>query len=87
MASVLPGLVDAAAPVLTRTRLRPPRLPARFVPLARHRAGVEALLAYSVTKVRAPSGYGKSTLCTVWARHAVRTRLSDGVGVVRGRRR
>lgn len=72
MASVLPELANDAAPVLTRTRLRPPRLPARFVPLARHCAGVDALLRHSVTKVRAPSGYGKSTLCTVW--HAI---LSD----------
>ena len=60
-------VAEAVRP-LTRSKLRPPRLPARLVADARHRAAAPAILAHSVCLVHAPSGYGKSTLCTAWYR-------------------
>ena len=60
------GDAGEAVRPLTRSKLRPPRLPARLVADARHRAAAPAILAHSVCLVRAPSGYGKSTLCTAW---------------------
>lgn len=51
---------------LTRTKLRPPRPPARLVAGERHRTALHTVLAHSVCLVRAPSGYGKSTLCAAW---------------------
>ena len=59
--------VEAVRP-LTRSKLRPPRLPARLAADGRHRAAGPAILAHSVCLVRAPSGYGKSTLCSAWYR-------------------
>ncbi len=56
---------------LTRTKLRPPRLPARLVASARHAALADAVLAHGVTLVRAPSGYGKSTLASGWHRSVI----------------
>ena len=51
---------------LTRTKLVPPRLPANPVALERHRLWLEPILRHSLCLVRAPSGYGKSTICTLW---------------------
>lgn len=53
---------------LARTKLRPPRPPACLVAVERQRAHVAAILAHNVCLVRAPSGYGKSTLCASWFR-------------------
>ncbi len=56
----------AAAEPLTRTKLAPPRLPPRAVALDRQRALMSGVLAHSLCLVRAPHGYGKSTLCSNW---------------------
>ncbi len=57
--------------LLTRTKLRPPRLPLRLVGCDRHRPVASAILAHGVCLVRAPSGYGKSTACAAWHRAIV----------------
>lgn len=51
---------------IVRTKLAPPRLPARPVALERHGERLSAVLAHALTLVCAPSGYGKSTMCTAW---------------------
>ncbi len=56
----------AADEPLTHTKLVPPRLPPRAVAVDRQRALMGDVLAHSLCLVRAPSGYGKSTLCTNW---------------------
>lgn len=61
----LPGPEPAA---LARTKLLPPRLPPHVLALPRQLDLVDALLRHSVCLVRAPSGYGKSTLCARWHR-------------------
>lgn len=67
------GNADRAA--LTRTKLLPPRLPPHVLPLPRHLALLGAVLEHSVTLVRAPSGYGKSTLASRWHRALAEARV------------
>lgn len=62
---------------LTRTKLVPPRLPGNPVAFTRHAALLDPILAHSLCLVRAPSGYGKSTICTGWY-HAM---VSRGIAV------
>lgn len=51
---------------LTRTKLLPPRAPRRPVAIDRHNLWIEPILVNALCLVRAPSGYGKSTLCVLW---------------------
>lgn len=57
---------SGGAEPLASTKLVPPRLPRGAVALARQRVLMDQVLAHSLCLVRAPSGYGKSTLCTHW---------------------
>lgn len=59
------ALVDAD---FARTKFQPPRAPSRLVAVERQRGAVADILAHRVCLVRAPSGYGKSTLCASWCR-------------------
>ena len=59
-------LAASLAGPLTHTKLMPPRLPPCAVALDRQRALMGEVLARSLCVVRAPSGYGKSTLCINW---------------------
>lgn len=51
---------------MVRTKLSPPRLPAQSVALERHSAWIPSILSHTLCLVRAPSGYGKSTMCASW---------------------
>jgi LuxR family transcriptional regulator, maltose regulon positive regulatory protein len=61
-----PAGLDVRQQTLTRTKLVPPRLPSLPVALERHQQWIPAVLTHSLTLVRAPSGFGKSTICTAW---------------------
>lgn len=69
---------DAGFAGLTRTKLVPPRLPAHTVATLRHARWLDAILGHSLCLVRAPSGYGKSTLCTGWYQALVRRGIKVG---------
>ncbi len=64
--SARPAGANPGYPGLTRTKLVPPRLPANPVALDRHARWLDAIMGHSLCLVRAPSGYGKSTVCTAW---------------------
>ena len=53
---------------LVRTKLSPPRLPGTSVALERHSQWLPVVLKHAFCLVRAPSGYGKSTMCASWYR-------------------
>jgi LuxR family transcriptional regulator, maltose regulon positive regulatory protein len=71
--STLPGHFQ-----LTRTKLVPPRLPSHPVALERHRRWLEPIINHSVCLVQAPSGYGKSTVCTGWHQALLKQGLHVG---------
>ena len=76
-----PTSVGATRPAhfaLTRTKLVPPRLPGNPVAFARHAAWIDPILTHSLCLVRAPSGYGKSTICTGWYQALARREIAVG---------
>src|SRR5260370_9057272 len=56
------GLPDDRLPPLLETKLYPPRLPAGLVERTRLLARLDTCLAYKLTLVVPPSGFGKSPL-------------------------
>lgn len=72
MASRLPAAVPVPRrepvprPLLTLTKLLPPRLPATLVGGDRFAAWLGGILAHRLTLVCAPGGFGKSTLLAGW---------------------
>lgn len=70
--------ISAPPTNLIQTKLSPPRLPQHPVAFARHSGRLDDILVHSVCLVRAPSGYGKSTLCTLWFHAFLERDISTG---------
>lgn len=60
------GISDHQFPPLLETKLHPPRLPAGIIERTRLLTQLDTCLAYKLTLLVAPAGFGKSTLVNQW---------------------